>query len=310
MNAITLPNEDADVEAVTDYQSDHNEIEGIGEEEVQETNHCRKTTIRMILASIVIGFIIYIIVDSQRDNNVKRLSQDFLQWVEENPTEGVFAFVGVYFIATVLFIPGSILTLGAGFVFGNVFGVGLGATLACVAVFSGASLGAIGAFLLGRYLLREPIQNFSQKFPVFQAIDSALENNGLRIVTLLRLSPIVPFNAINYILGVTAVPLNAYIIACAGMLPGTVLYVFIGSSAGSIVDSASSGGGKTLTIILIVIGVVFGVGAVAVVTFYAKKELKKIIAKNQAEAEHDNDNPPAEIDLEPPLNDYQLEPGE
>jgi len=162
-----------------------------------------------------------------------------------------------------LFIPGSLLTLGIGFVFANVFGLGLGVLLATIAVFVGASTGAIGAFILGRYLLREPIEKFAKKYPVFQAIDSALENNGFRIVSLLRLSPIVPFNAINYILGVTAVPLRSYIYSCVAMLPGTILYVFLGSSAGSLVDSASSGDdNRTLTIAVIVVGVVFGVGAV------------------------------------------------
>eukprot|EP00979_Chaetoceros_neogracilis_P010827 scaffold2612_cov267-Chaetoceros_neogracile.AAC.20 len=302
MNAHIPPNQGADDDVAVDYETLDNGMDEIlnngmeEKEELQEANKCRKNTARIVLALIVIGFIIYIIVDSQGANNVKRLTQDFLQWVEDNPAEGVFAFVGVYIIATVLFIPGSILTLGAGFVFGNAFGVGLGATLACVAVFCGASLGAIAAFLLGRYLLREPIQKFSLKFPVFHAIDSALENNGLRIVTLLRLSPIVPFNAFNYIVGVTAVSLRSYVIACVGMLPGTILYVFIGSSAGSIVESASSGGGKILTIVLIVVGVVFGVGAIAVVTYYAKKELKKILEENQAE--DDGDSTAIEIDPE------------
>jgi len=255
------------------------------------TNRCRKNTARIILALTVLGFIIYIIVDSQGDNNVKRLIEDFLQWVEDNPAAGVFALIGVYFIATVLFVPGSLLTLGAGFVFGNRLGLGLGVLLASVAVFFGAAFGAIGAFLLGRYLLRDSIHKLSQKYPVFQAIDSALGNHGFRIVTLLRLSPIVPFNATNYILGATAVPLREYILSCIGMLPGTVLYVFIGSSAGSIVESASnSSGNKILTIVVIVVGVIFGVGAVAVVTFYAKKELRKIIAENQAAENSDEEN--------------------
>ena len=281
-----------DTDAVASNHTEHFGIEEeVATEEELPTNRCRKNTARIMLAVTVLGFIIYVIVDSQQDNNVKRLSEDFLKWVEDNPAAGVFALIGVYFIATVLFVPGSLLTLGAGFVFGNSLGLGLGVVLASVAVFFGASLGAIGAFLLGRYLLRDPIQRLSQKYPVSQAIDSALENHGFRIVTLLRLSPIVPFNAINYMLGVTAVPLREYILSCIGMLPGTVLFVFIGSSAGSIVESFSqSGGNKTLTIVLIVVGVIFGIGAVAVVTFYAKKELRKIIAENQAAENSDEEN--------------------
>jgi pheromone shutdown protein TraB len=119
MNAHIPPNQDADDDVAVDYETLDNGMDEIldngmeGEEELQEANKCRKNTARIVLALIVVGFIIYIIVDSQGANNVKRLTQDFLQWVEDNPAEGVFAFVGVYIIATVLFIPGSILTLGA-----------------------------------------------------------------------------------------------------------------------------------------------------------------------------------------------------
>lgn len=249
----------------------------------------KKNITKILLASIVIGFIVYVIIDTQGDNNIRRISQDFLQWVQDNPGLGVFAFIGVYFLATVLFIPGSLLTLGAGFVFGNRFGVGIGVLLASAAVFIGATIGAIGAFILGRYVFRESIQRLAQKYPIFQAIDYALGNNGFRIVLLLRLSPIIPFNAINYILGTTAVPLRDYSLASIGMLPGTILYVFLGSSAGSIVESSSSGGNKALTISLIVVGVVFGVGAVAIVTHYAKKELKKILDENEEDPSSNNE---------------------
>lgn len=245
----------------------------------------RKLAVRILVASLIISFIVYAIIDASPngDKNISRISREFLQWVEENPTIGVLAFIGVYVVATVLFIPGSVLTLGSGFIFAKVFGLGIGVLLATLAVFVGASLGAIISFLLGRYLMREFIEkNLSHKYPVFQAIDSALEQNGFRIIFLMRLSPIIPFNAINYLLGVTAVPLRSYILSCMGMLPGTLLYVYVGSSAGSLIDSESSANNnKTLTIVGIVVGVLFGVGAVAATAFYAKKELKKIIDLNE-----------------------------
>lgn len=246
----------------------------------------RRTLTRITLALIVVGFIIYVIIDSQGDKNVSRITQDFLQWVEDNPTAGIFAFIGVYFLATVLFIPGSLLTLGSGFIFANIFGLGLGILMATAAVFIGASSGCIGAFLLGRYLLRDNMEKVALKYPVILAIDSALKQQGFKIVGLLRLSPIVPFNAINYILGITAVPLRDYAFACVGMIPGTVFYVFLGSSAGNLVDSASSGqGSKTVSIVVIVLGAVFGIAAVTVITYFAKKELKQIIKDNEEDQE-------------------------
>uniref|UniRef100_A0A7S3QIV3 VTT domain-containing protein n=1 Tax=Chaetoceros debilis TaxID=122233 RepID=A0A7S3QIV3_9STRA len=252
----------------------------------------RKSLTRLFIASLILAFIIYVIIDSSSSGNkdIARISGEFLSWVEDHPVIGVFAVIGVYTVATILFIPGFVLTVGSGFVFANVFGLGVGVLLASTAVFLGASFGAICAFFLGRYLLRDVIETKMvdqetgrPRYPVLTAIDAALEQNGLRIVFLLRLSPIIPFNAINYILGVTAVPSRAYILSCLGMIPGTILYVFVGSSAGSLVESTGkeSGGSIALRITSIVVGIVLGIAAVAATTFYAKKELKKIIEENE-----------------------------
>jgi len=251
-----------------------------------DKNNQKSKIIRLALFSLLLGFIIFVVVDSQREQHIRRITLLFLEWVENNPVAGVFSFIGVYFLATVLFIPGSILTLGIGFVFANVFGLGLGLLFSTIAVFVGASTGSTAAFLLGRYLFQDCIQStLSKKYRIFEAIDEALKSQGLKIMILLRLSPIIPFNAINYILGVTSAKLRDYMIACFAMLPGTMLYTFLGSSAGSIVESASSGSDNlTVTIIVIVFGVVFGVLSIIATTYYAKKELNKIL-----DANNDND---------------------
>jgi uncharacterized membrane protein YdjX (TVP38/TMEM64 family) len=188
----------------------------------------------------------------------------------------------------VQFIPGSILTLGAGFVFANAFGLGIGVLLGTVSVFFGASAGAICAFLIGRFLLREWVTTLTKKYAIFEALDIAFEEKGLRIMVLLRLSPIIPFNAINYIVGVTALSFWSYVWALIAILPGTVLYVFLGASAGSLTDSANSGDSSTVTLVVIIVGIVFGVLAVGVTSYYAKKELNKVVAKRQAELEAEN----------------------
>lgn len=250
---------------------------------VNNNNKTSQKIIRFLLFALLFGFIIFVIIDSLREQHVRSITLEFLGWVEENPTAGIFSFIGVYFLATVLFIPGSILTLGIGFIFANVFGLGLGLIFSTIAVFVGASTGSTAAFLFGRYLFQDCIQNrLYKKYQVFEAIDTALKEEGLKIMILLRLSPIVPFNAINYILGVTSAKLRDYMLACFAMLPGTILYTFLGSSAGSLVESASSGSGNlTVTIIVVVFGVVFGVLSIVATTYYAKKELNKIIDKNE-----------------------------
>jgi uncharacterized membrane protein YdjX (TVP38/TMEM64 family) len=187
----------------------------------------------------------------------------------------------VYLGATILFVPGSLLTLGAGFVFGVTLGIGAGVVVGTLAVFLGATLGAMASFLLSRYLLRDQARKLSQKYAVFEAVDLALRDNGLKIFILLRLSPIIPFNAINYLGGISSVSFRDYSIALFAILPGTILYVFLGASAGSLTDSASSNHDPTITIIVVVVGLFFGVLAIWLTTRYARKELNVVLEKRR-----------------------------
>jgi uncharacterized membrane protein YdjX (TVP38/TMEM64 family) len=271
---------------------------------------------KIVVGLILLALIVYVIVDSLTTQNVKNGILTFLEWIETNPGLGVLAFVAVYVLSAVFFVPGSLLTLGAGFVFTTALAsLGRGVLLASVAVFVGASLGAIASFLLGRYLFRDGfVARLTKKYSVFEAIDKALEDKGLRIMVLLRLSPIIPFNVLNYVSGVTAIKLWHYVIACLGMIPGTVLYVFLGASAGSLSEigseddtemneageetPSSGNNNKTVTIVTIVVGVIFGVAAVAITSYYAKKELNKVLEEKEKEKkeEQEQNNAVDEVD--------------
>lgn len=236
---------------------------------------------KIILGILLLSIIIFVIVDSTTNKYIVTGFQTFLTWIESNLLAGVFAFVAVYFVATVLFIPGSILTLGSGFVFGKAVGLGPGVALATAAVFVGASLGAIVAFLLGRYLLKDWVgRKLVEKYPIIKALDEAFQREGFRIFVLLRLSPIIPFNAINYIGGVTSIKLTHYALALFFILPGTVVYCFIGATAGSLSESENAVSGP-VAIASIVVGIVFGLLAVFAMSYYAKKEFNKILAEQE-----------------------------
>mmetsp|Transcript_828 Transcript_828/g.1896 ORF Transcript_828/g.1896 Transcript_828/m.1896 type:complete len:306 (-) Transcript_828:192-1109(-) len=255
------------------------------EEQPKDRSGCYK---KLLVGLVLLGFIVFVIVDTQTNNYVRNGIVAFLEWIENNTVAGVFCFVAVYFLATIFFVPGSILTLGAGFVFSKALdSLGWGVLLGTCAVWVGASLGAIAAFVLGRYLFRDAIAlRLNAKYPVFQALENALEDKGLQIMVLLRLSPIVPFNALNYMAGITAVQFWHYVIACVAMLPGTILYVFLGASAGSLTEIGGDdeqGSNKALTISVIVVGIVFGVSAIAVSSYYAKKEFDKILEEKESE---------------------------
>ena len=180
---------------------------------------------------------------------------------------GPAAFILIYIVATVLFIPGSLLTLGSGVLFGVVGGS------VCVSI--GSVLGATCAFLTGRYLTRDWVSKQIEDNQKFKAIDSAVASEGWKIVLLTRLSPIFPFNLLNYAFGVTQVSLKDYFFASwIGMIPGTVMYVYIGSLAGSLAALGSSGRSRTAAE-----WTLYGIGLLATIalTVYATRLAKKAL---------------------------------
>ena len=199
---------------------------------------------------------------------LSELLHDVLKWTESLGYLSGLAFIALYIISTIAFIPATILTLGAGVV----FGVGLGSLY----VFIGATLGAIASFLIGRYLVRDWIGKKIAGNEKFVAIDQAVAHSGLKIVLLTRLSPLFPFNLLNYAFGITGVSLQDYAIASVGMLPATVLYVYIGSLASDVArigtDNQST---DTIKWVIRIIGFI----ATVAVTIYATKLARNAIAE-------------------------------
>ena len=151
---------------------------------------------------------------------------------------GVLLFALVYIISTVAFLPASVLTLAAGFVYGPLLGTLIVSPVSVVA--------ATCAFVLGRTLARDRIARRISRHPRFTAVDEAVARQGFRIIALLRLSPLFPFNVLNYALGLTRVRLRDYVLASwLGMLPGTVLYVYLGSLLTSVNDVLTSSAHRT-----------------------------------------------------------------
>ncbi|MFL6389143.1 MAG: TVP38/TMEM64 family protein [Terriglobales bacterium] len=154
---------------------------------------------------------------------------DFIHWAKGMGAAGGALYAVVYIAGTALFFPGLPLTLGAGFLYGAVIG-----TL----VVSPASVaGATLAFLIARYLARDWVTRRIKKYPQAAAMDRAIEKNGFKAVVLLRLQPVLPFNILNYALGLTSIRLRDYMLASwIGMFPATVLYVYLGSVMNDISD--------------------------------------------------------------------------
>lgn len=144
-------------------------------------------------------------------------------WMKQLGPFGVVVFALFYALATLFLVPGSVRTIAAGMIFGLALGT--------LAAWSGALLGASLAFLIGRHLARARIEALTQGNETFLAIDDAIGRHGWKIVGLLRLSPLIPFNLSNYFYGITKVGFLPYLLASAiGMLPGSLLYAYLGAA--------------------------------------------------------------------------------
>lgn len=197
---------------------------------------------------------------------VQQAIGDLVRWTGQIGWVGPIA-LGVFYVAAcLLMLPGSVLSIGAGAVFGLWVGV------ATVSVAS--TLGATAAFLVGRYLARGWVANKLTHRPRFRAIDQAVGREGLKIVLLTRLSPAFPFNLQNYAYGLTDVPLWKYVLGSwVGMLPGTVLYVYIGAVVLASLEAAAGRQKTPLEWALLGVGLVMTVVLTAMITRIARRAL-------------------------------------
>jgi len=201
--------------------------------------------------------------------HVQHALKEALSWVGRLGPWGAITFIGIYVIAAVLFVPGSVLTLGAGAVFGLAWG--------SVYVSIGSTLGATAAFLTGRYFARDAIARKIEGNERFTAIDKAVGIQGWKIVVLTRLSPVFPFTLLNYAFGLTQVKLGHYVLASwIGMMPGTVMYVYLGTLARAATGERTRTTGEW---------VLYGVGLLAtvVVTVFVTRIAKQALARRISE---------------------------
>jgi len=195
--------------------------------------------------------------------------QSFAAWVDGLGAWGPAAFIAGYALAVAAFVPGSLLTLAGGAIFGVAAGT---AYVFCAAVL-GSSLG----FLIARYVARSAVERRIAGNEKFAAIDRAVGRSGRWIVFLLRLSPVFPFSLLNYALGLTSVRFLDYLAASVGMLPGTLLYVYSGKAVG---DVAALAGGAQRTrgasdFALLAVGLVATAIVTVLVTRIARRALEE-----------------------------------
>jgi len=222
-----------------------------------------------------------------------------LEWTQGLGVWGPIVVALFYVVACIFFLPGSLITLGAGFIFGLAKGL--------PTVWVGASVGACAAFVVGRTLARDWVARKVADNPRFAAIDQAIGREGFKIVLLLRLSPVFPFNLLNYALGLTNVSFRAYALATViGMLPGAVMYTYFGSAARSLAEvAAGKVEGGLGAQIFFWLGLVATALVAALVTRIARRSLHEAQARLEAaqQVPPRNDPPPTDTKVDVLPND-------
>jgi uncharacterized membrane protein YdjX (TVP38/TMEM64 family) len=193
---------------------------------VQQYRSRRYSRLKLILLA---GFVVTLVIVASRFNLADRISdliQGACNWVKHFGGSAPLVFMALFNLGTLLFVPGSVLTLKGGVLFGMVWG--------SIYVLLAAIVGATLTFWLGRYCCRDWVYRKIQAHPRFQLIDAAIADEGWKIVLLTRLSPVFPFNLTNYAFGMTQISLKDYILGSLGILPGTVMYTYLGTIVGEL----------------------------------------------------------------------------
>ncbi len=207
---------------------------------------------------------------------VNEWMQAMIVWVKASGVWGVAAFAVIYIISTVMLIPASLLTLGAGFIYGPWWGTLLVSPVSVTAAFV--------AFSLARGRMRPWVQAKVANSPRFGLVDKTVGDQGFKIVMLLRLSPVFPFTFLNYALGLTRVKGQSYVLASfIGMLPATFLYTYLGSLVTNVTELAAAPkqGAEDAQNIFIWVGFAVTVMVTAYVTYLARRALRNTIAEGE-----------------------------
>ena len=229
-----------------------------------------------VLAAVVVGLAV-----AAKFLPLKDYAERLLEWVDGLGVWGPVTVIVIYVAACVFMLPGSILTLGAGFLFGPWWGT--------VTVSIASTLGASAAFWVGRTVARDWIGGKVAGNRKFAAVDEAVGKQGFKMVLLTRLSPVFPFNLLNYAFGLTKVRFRDYVLASwIGMLPGTIMYVYIGSAFKSLAEVAGEREKSALEHVFFWGGLVVAIVVAVFVTRVARRALKEAAPEIEAA-----DGPPA-----------------
>ncbi|CAG8600571.1 14097_t:CDS:2 [Funneliformis mosseae] len=229
-----------------------------------------RTFIKLVLLITFIVIIVILLVVFRIQDHIK----DYLELIEKHKKYGILIYLAIYTICIWLFLPGSLISIAAGFLFKP-------AILAGAIIIVGDIFGAFGTFIFGRYVFSDWVKAQIKKKPMFTALDSVITDEGWKIVVMLRLTPI-PFNLISYFFSVSSIDLFPFLWATAlGVLPGTFNAVWIGSLVKSLsrIDKPKL---ENKDIVIITMNFIFVACCVIALSILGKRSLRKAMIKLQA----------------------------
>jgi len=141
-------------------------------------------------------------------------------------------------------------------------------------MYIGMLIGSLLSFLMGRYVFRSSVERLSRKYKIFGAIDRAIETEGLKVCTLLRLTPLLPYAILNYLMGGTKISFKHYMMSGIGMLPRCIVYVYIGTTISNLQDiTTGKYDGGTASLVCLIVGTILAIG-IAYITIIVRRYLR------------------------------------
>jgi uncharacterized membrane protein YdjX (TVP38/TMEM64 family) len=248
-----------------------------------------KKKILTVLLLIVSMLVFYDLLFG-RDDYIVTWLHAFIVWMTTHYAAAVFAFVGIFVLSTLAFVPPTVLVFGAGYAFTVAMdNVLAGVTAAAISCFLGSCIGAIIAFLRSRYMMRDLVQLFANRYPLVRAIDQTLKTkHGFWVMFLLRLCPIIPFNGLNYCCGITGVTLYDFTLSLVGIIPFQIYTIILGATAGAIelqilINNEYTKTEKWAFIGFLITGVISSLVAIVFAWRLVKQELRRELSLSTAE---------------------------
>ncbi len=239
------------------------------------------------LSALAAGFV-YATLDLARDGPLALALHAYLRWTAAGGFEAALVFALVYALCVVAMVPELALWLGGGFAFGAAYGPAAGTAVAAAAAMAGQLLGNTAAFVLGRALLGGCLARAARRFALARAVDAALRDDAaaLRILLLLRLSPLTPNQLLNYLLAGTALRLRPFAAATLAMAPSIVCFSALGAAVTALADATrgQAGGPPALALALAAAGGVATLAAIALLAVYTRRQLRAALAAAAADA--------------------------